>query len=109
MLGEEDAIMEIALEVRANDVESTQETHDFYCVPEDFNRVQESLEQHLGDAQEAKLAWKPQNLMNIDEDKATSLIKMIDTMEDLDDVQAVFTNFDTSNEVMEKLAINDLV
>lgn len=103
-VGNDDALMEAALEAGADDVESTPEAHDLYCTPEDFNAVREALEAQLGPAQEARLAWRPQNLVDVDETKAASLFKMIETLEDLDDVQAVFTNFEASDEVMEKLA-----
>lgn len=99
-----DYFMEAALEAGADDVETTDESSEFYCSPEDFSSVQKILEEQLGAPQEARLAWRPHNLIELDEDKASSLIKMIDSMEDLDDVQAVFTNFETSDEVMEKLA-----
>ena len=103
-IGGGDALMEVALDVGADDVDSNEETHEFYCAPEDFNHVRDGLESHLGAAQEAKLSWRPQNVIEVDEDRAASLIKMIDMMEDLDDVQAVFTNFEASDEVMERLA-----
>ena len=99
-----DALMEVALEAGADDVESSHETHEFYCAPEDFIAVRDALESQLGEAQESRLVWKPQNHIEVDENKAASLIKMIDAIEDLDDVQAVFTNFEASDEVMEKLA-----
>ena len=102
--GQGDMLMEAALEAGADDVETSDETHDFYCAPEDFIAVRDALETQLGEAQESKLAWKPQTYIDVDEDKAASLFKMIDAMEDLDDVQAVFTNFDASDEIMEKLA-----
>ena len=102
--GEGDALMEAALEVGADDVESSEDGHEFYCDPGDFIAVRDALEAQLGEPQEAKFAWKPQNYIELNEDKATSLMKMIDVMEDLDDVQAVFTNFEASDEVMEKLA-----
>ena len=85
-------------------MESSEETHDFYCAPDAFSSVQKALEDQLGEPQEARLAWKPQNFIEVDQGKAESLIKMIDTMEDLDDVQAVFTNFDASDEIMQNLA-----
>ena len=105
--GEGDVLMEAALEAGADDVESSDDAHEFYCAPEDFIAVRDALESQLGEAQESKLAWKPQNFIEVNEDKATSLIKMIDAMEDLDDVQAVFTNFEASDEIMEKLAAAD--
>lgn len=102
--GADEAMMETALEAGAEDVESSQDTHEFYCAPEEFNSVREALEAQLGAAPEAGLTWRPQNTVEVDEGKAASLIKMIDAMEDLDDVQAVFSNFEASDEVMEKLA-----
>ena len=103
-VGAGDALMEAALEAGADDVESSEDGHDFYCAPEDFIAVRDALESQLGEPQEAKFAWKPQNYIELNESKALSLMKMIDVMEDLDDVQSVFSNFEASDEVMEKLA-----
>ena len=58
----------------------------------------------FGDPERAELIWKPQTTAPVDEEKAASLIKLIDVLEDNDDVQAVFANFEMSDEVMEKLA-----
>ena len=102
--GEGDALMEAALEAGADDVETTEDSHEFYCAPDEFNTVREALEASLGEAQETKFAWKPQNYIDVDAGKAESLIRMIDAMEDLDDVQAVFTNFTATDEIMEALA-----
>ncbi len=99
-------LVDVALEAGADDVETTTEGHEFYCAPGDFATVQRELEAKLGDPQEAKLVWKPQSFVEVDADRALSLVKMIETMEDLDDVQAVFTNFDASDEVMETLAFD---
>ncbi len=99
-------VVDVALEAGADDVETTDEGHEFYCAPGDFAAVQRNLEAKLGDPHEAKLIWKPQNFVEVDADRAVSLIKMIETMEDLDDVQAVFTNFDASDEVMATLALD---
>jgi YebC/PmpR family DNA-binding regulatory protein len=99
-----DAIFEAALEAGADDVESTDETHDVFCSVENFHTVRESLAEKFGDPMSAKLIWKPQNLIEVKENSAESLIKLLNILEDYDDVQTVFSNFDMSPELMEKLS-----
>ena len=98
-----DKIFELALEAGAEDVESSDEFHQIYCQPNDLHRVRDALSQTLGDPTSAKIIWKPQNLIAVDEDTARTLLKLIDTLEDNDDVQSVFANFDIDPAILEKL------
>ena len=98
-----DDMFEAALEAGADDVESAEESHEITCAPEDFNAVREALDTRFGAPEEAGLAWKPQNTIALDEDKATTLLKLLDVLDDNDDVQSVSANFEISDEVMAKL------
>jgi transcriptional/translational regulatory protein YebC/TACO1 len=69
-----------------------------------FATVRDSLANTLGDAQEAKIMWRPLNLIACDEATAVTLIKMMDALDSNDDVQHVYANFEVSDEVAEKLA-----
>jgi len=102
-VGDAEAVFEAALEAGATDVASDDETHTIYCAPEDFGQVSEALSGTFGDPQEAGLTWKPSNTIEIDEEKAGTLLKLIDALEDNDDVQSVAANFEISDDVMERL------
>ncbi|MCI4661364.1 MAG: YebC/PmpR family DNA-binding transcriptional regulator [Neomegalonema sp.] len=102
--GDVDAVMEAALEAGADDVESSEEEHIIYTAMEDLSEVSTALEGSLGDAASAKLIWKPQNTNPVDEDQGRTLMKLLDALEDDDDVQSVTANFEMSDEVMAKLA-----
>ncbi|HWU61171.1 YebC/PmpR family DNA-binding transcriptional regulator [Rhizobium sp. C1] len=103
-VGDADKVMEAAIEAGAEDVESNEEGHTIYCGFEDTNEVAKALEAVLGEAETVKSVWKPQNTVPVDEEKAQSLMKLIDNLEDDDDVQNVYSNFEVSDEVMAKLS-----
>ena len=98
-----DDMFEAALEAGADDVESAEESHEITCAPEDFNAVREALDTRFGAPEEAGLTWKPQNTIALDENKAATLLKLLDVLDDNDDVQSVSANFEISDEVMAKL------
>ena len=102
--GDADAVMEAAIEAGAEDVESTEEGHTILTGPTELADVAAALEETLGEARSAKLAWVPQTLTPVDEERGATLFKLIHALEDDDDVQAVTSNFDMTDEVMEKLA-----
>ena len=102
--GDSDAVFEAALEAGAEDVESGDEGHDIYCRPDDFNTVREALEGGLGEAETARLDWRPQNTVDVDEGQAQTLLKLLDVLEDSDDVQRVAANFEIADDVMERLS-----
>ena len=103
-VGDADKVMEAAIEAGAQDVVSDEDGHTIYCAFEDINDVSKALEEVLGAAESVKAIWKPQNTIEVDEEKAQSLMKLIDTLEDDDDVQNVYSNFEVSDEVMAKLS-----
>lgn len=99
-----EAVFEGALEAGAEDVESDDESHTITCQPDDFAAVRDALEERFGEPEEARLAWKPQNSIAVDEDTAKTLLKLIDALEDNDDVQRVAANFEVDDDVMERLS-----
>ena len=101
--GDEDTIMEAAIEAGADDVESSDEEHVIWCAFEDLGDVSSALEPALGDSTSAKLIWKPQTTTELDLDGMQKLMKLIDALEDDDDVQNVTANFEASDAVMEQL------
>lgn len=101
--GDADSVFEAALEAGAEDVESNEDEHSIWTSMDALHEVAKALEATLGAAESAKLAWKPQLLVEVDEANAATLLKMIDALEDDDDVQTVWGNYDVSDEVMAKL------
>ncbi|MEM6972013.1 MAG: YebC/PmpR family DNA-binding transcriptional regulator [Pseudomonadota bacterium] len=101
--GDGDTVMEAAIEAGAEDVETSEEGHVIWCQMTDLNEVSEALEDALGESDSTKIVWKPQTLTPIDEDAGATLMKLIATLEDDDDVQSVTANFDMSDDVMAKL------
>jgi YebC/PmpR family DNA-binding regulatory protein len=101
--GDAEAVFEAALEAGADDVESSDEDHTIICGFEDLGDVAAALEPALGEPASVGPVWKPQTMTPVDEDKASSLMKLIATLEDDDDVQNVYANFEVSDDVMAKL------
>ncbi|NUB46163.1 YebC/PmpR family DNA-binding transcriptional regulator [Fertoebacter nigrum] len=101
--GDADSVMMAALEAGADDVESDDEGHWIYCAADMLSEVSDALEKSLGESTEAKLIWKPQNRTNVDFDTAVKLMKLIDVLEEDDDVQAVTANFDIPEDVAARL------
>lgn len=102
--GDADKVMEAAIEAGAEDVTTDEDGHTIICGFEDIGEVSKALEATLGEAETVKAIWRAQNTVPVDEEKAQSLMKLIDTLEDDDDVQNVYTNFEVSDEVMAKLS-----
>jgi len=100
----DDAMLEAAIEAGADNAESDGEAHEVTCAIEDFFAVRDALEARFGAPESAKLDWRPTTQITVDEDKATSLLKLLDVLEDNDDVQNVYANFDIPDEVMQKLS-----
>ncbi|KXV18663.1 MAG: YebC/PmpR family DNA-binding transcriptional regulator [Gluconobacter potus] len=100
----EDEMLEAAIEAGADNAETTEEGHEVTCAMENFFAVRDALESRFGEPQSAKLDWRPENSVTLDEDKARSVMKLIDVLEDSDDIQAVYANFDIPDDVAEALA-----
>ena len=103
-VGDTDTVFEAAIEAGAEDVESSEDGHEIYCQATDLNDVSTALEAALGEADTTKLIWKPQTTTPLDLDGAEKLMRLIDALEDDDDVQNVTANFDISDEVMAQLS-----
>jgi len=102
-VGDEDKVLEAAIEAGADDVESDGESHSVWTSVESLHEVARELEKTLGEAEGVKLAWKPNLKVDVGEDSAATLFKLIDTLDDDDDVQTVWGNYEVSEDVMEKL------
>ncbi|MCV6600174.1 MAG: YebC/PmpR family DNA-binding transcriptional regulator [Cohaesibacter sp.] len=103
-IGDEDSVMEAAIEAGADDVQSDEDGHTIYTAFEDMIEVGKALEEALGQAAESQKAiWKPQNEIDVDAEKAATIMKLMNALEDDDDVQNVYSNFTMSEEVMESL------
>jgi YebC/PmpR family DNA-binding regulatory protein len=98
-----DTMFEAVLEAGADNVETDDNGHEVTCAPEQFNSVREELESRFGAPEESGLTWKPQNLITVDEAQASTLLKLLDALEDNDDVQNVSSNFDISDDIIAKL------
>jgi YebC/PmpR family DNA-binding regulatory protein len=101
--GSADSMVDAAINAGADDVETTEEGHLVFCAFEAMNDVARSLETDLGAAESVKSVWRPKSGTSLDEEKAQSLMKLLDTLDDDDDVQNVYSNFEVSEEVMAKL------
>jgi YebC/PmpR family DNA-binding regulatory protein len=99
----EDAVMEAAIEAGAEDVESDEETHTVFTGFEDLNAVVEALEARFGAPKSTGVVWRPKTLTPVEGEQAASLLKLIDALDDDDDVQTVYPNADISEADMERL------
>ena len=102
-VGDSDHVMEAAIEAGAEDVESSEDGHTIWCADTDLADVSSALETSLGESESTKLVWKPTTTTELDLDGMQKLMKLIDALEDDDDVQRVTTNFEASDEVMGQL------
>jgi YebC/PmpR family DNA-binding regulatory protein len=102
--GSADAVLEAAIEAGADDVESDEEEHRIWTAQDGLHEVGRALEAVLGAPEGAKLAWRPQTPVEVGEDEAGSLLKLIDALDEDDDVQTVWGNYDVSEAVMERLS-----
>ncbi len=101
--GDSEKVFEAALEAGADDVESGEDGHEIWTAPDALHEVAKALESVLGQPEGAKLAWRPKEQVEVSADIAQQLVKMIDALEDLDDVQTVFGTYSFSDEVMASL------
>ncbi len=101
--GSAEAVLEAAIDAGADDVQSDDNGHVITCTFETLGTVAGALEKKLGDAQSVKAVWKPNLTTPVDEDNAQTILKMLAALEDDDDVQNVFANFEISDEILKKL------
>ena len=102
--GDADKVLEAAIEAGAEDVESDEDGHQIWTSVESLHEVAKSLESALGEAESVKLGWKPGVEVEVRGDDAGTLMKLIDTLEEDDDVQTVWGNYNVPDEELEKLA-----
>ncbi|RXV66560.1 YebC/PmpR family DNA-binding transcriptional regulator [Roseovarius sp. A46] len=101
--GDADTVMMAAIEAGAEDVESSEDGHVIWCTDTDLNDVSTALEADLGESESTRLVWKPTTTTEMDLETMQKLMKLIEALEDDDDVQRVTTNFEASDEVMAQL------
>jgi YebC/PmpR family DNA-binding regulatory protein len=101
--GDAETVLEAAIEAGADDVQSDEEGHTITCAFESLGEVSSALAASLGDAEAVAAVWKPQTETSLDEDKAATLMKLIGVLEDDDDIQNVWSNFEVSEAVMARL------
>ena len=101
--GDADKVLEAAIEAGADDVESDEEGHEIWTSMDSLHEVAKALEGALGEPESVKLAWKPQTPVDVTGDDVATLMKLIDALEEDDDVQSVSGNYEISDEELEKL------
>jgi YebC/PmpR family DNA-binding regulatory protein len=99
-----EAMFEAALEAGADDVISNQETHEIYAAQDHFGSVAKALETKFGEPRKASLVWRPQNTVAVDDEQGEKLLKLIEGLNDNDDVQNVYANFEVSDALVNKLS-----
>jgi YebC/PmpR family DNA-binding regulatory protein len=101
--GDADKVFEAALEAGAEDVQSSEDGHEIWTSVDALHEVARELEKVLGEAEGTKLAWKPGTMVTVGEGDAAQLLKLIDALEDDDDVQTVWGNYDVPEDVLARL------
>ena len=102
--GSEDQVMEAAIEAGAEDVEADEDGHTVYTAFDALSEVAQALEKALGEAKSTAVAWRPKSRTPVSGEAAASLVKLLEALEDDDDVQNVYANEDIPAEEMERLA-----
>ncbi len=100
-----DDMFEAALEAGAADVESSDGSHEVLCAPDDLNIVREALEARFGAPASAVLSWRPHNTVAVGGEQVEQLFRLIEALDDNDDVQSVSANYDVSDEEMARLTV----
>ena len=99
-----DAMLEAAIDGGADDVVSGETGHEVYTASDSLGEVAKALEAKFGEPRKAALVWKPQNTVAVDDLQGEKLLKMIDTLNDNDDVQNVYANFEVSDALIAKMS-----
>jgi YebC/PmpR family DNA-binding regulatory protein len=101
--GSDDAMLETAIDVGAEECVSSDETHEFITSLEDFGAVRDALEKKLGEPSLAKIEWRPKTMSPVSDDNGETLLKLLEVLDDHDDVQTVYGNYELSDALMAKL------
>jgi YebC/PmpR family DNA-binding regulatory protein len=99
-----DAMLDAAIEAGADDVVSADSGHEIYAAQDSFREVAKALERKFGEPRKAALVWKPQNNIAVDDENGEALLKLIETLNEHDDVQNVYANFEVSDALMQKMS-----
>jgi len=99
-----DAMLDAAIEAGAEDVTSNDDGHTIFTTPETLNEVAKALEAKFGEPRKAALQWKPQNTVAVDDETGEKLLRLIETLDESDDVQNVYANFEVSDALMQKMS-----
>ena len=100
----EDEMLEAAIEAGAEDCVSGGETHELYCPADELHTVAGELEKRFGEAASVRMVWRPQTLTPADDEVGEKIFRMVEALEDNDDVQNVYANFDIAEDVLERLS-----
>jgi YebC/PmpR family DNA-binding regulatory protein len=103
-VADEEAMLEAAVEAGADDCQSSEDGHEITCAPDDLAAVTEALEAKFGPPEASLLTWRPQVTVPIEDDKAETLFRLLETLDESDDVQRVVANFEVSDSAMAKLS-----
>jgi len=99
-----DAMLDAAIEAGADDVTSNDDGHQIFTTPETLRDVAKALEAKFGEARKSALLWKPQNTVALDDEAGEKMLKLIESLDDNDDVQNVYANFEVSDALMQKMS-----
>jgi YebC/PmpR family DNA-binding regulatory protein len=99
-----EAMFEAALEAGADDVVSSENGHEIYAAPENFGSVNKALEAKFGEPRKSALVWRPQNTVAVDDEQGEKVLKLIDALNEHDDVQNVYANFEVSDALVAKMS-----
>jgi YebC/PmpR family DNA-binding regulatory protein len=102
-IGSEDDVMEAAIEAGADDVTSIEDGYEIVTTLESLRDVQKTLEEKFGEARKTALLWRPQNTISVDDEAGEKILKLIGSLEDNEDVQNVYANFEISDALMAKM------
>jgi YebC/PmpR family DNA-binding regulatory protein len=100
----EEEMLDAAIDAGAEDVQSSADAHEVFCAADSLGEVAVALEKKFGEADAARLVWRPKSQTPVAGDTAELLMKMIDALDDCDDVQNVYANYDIAAEELERLA-----
>jgi len=100
----EDKVMEAAIDAGAEDVTSNEDGHQILATPDSLNDVTKALEAKFGEPRKSAMLWKPQNTIALDDEAGEKILKLIESLDDSDDVQNVYANFEVSDALMQKMS-----
>jgi YebC/PmpR family DNA-binding regulatory protein len=99
-----EAMFEATLEAGGDDVVSSAESHEIYAAQDRFGAVAKALEAKFGEPRKASLVWRPQNTVSVDDEQGERLLKLIENLNEHDDVQNVFANFEVSDTLVSRMS-----